>query len=129
MVEFAFDKDSVHQGVAFLQALPKKSLGLIASTRAKKKSDQTKADMLVRLQSYARKGKLTVPGQMNYLTMEDGCQLMEFKAGNLRLPFYETTCKDAQIARITHGFFKASERAPLKELRKGHAIAKEDRKR
>lgn len=83
--------------------------------------------MLIVLQTYAATGKLIVPRQLNELGTREGRRLREFKAGNLRLPFYEAECQGALIARITHGFIKAGVKAPPKEISIGHGIAAKDR--
>lgn len=131
-IEFAFDRNGEHQGVSFLERVKRTGrVGLLARSRSQRRTVSTTdlTDMFVRLQSYAIKGRLVVPHQMNDLGKRDGQQLWEFKAGDLRLPFYETNCGPTGLARITHGFVKSGKKTPRKELDLSHGIIREDRKR
>lgn len=131
-IEFAFDREGGHLGTAFLNGLTNRAKqGLIARSKGKMASvpNSTKAEMMVILQSYAENGRLIIPRQLNELGTRDGQDLFEFKAGNLRLPFYKSDCGTTKLARITHGFVKRGKKTPRKELDLGFAIINEDRKR
>lgn len=113
-IEAAFDGDGGSPSRDFLLSL----------NRKKKTQDQL-VDILMRLEDFASTGTLKVPRELNHLKDE----LWEIKAGKVRLPFYYTDPETCGHIRVTHGFLKASQKTPLKEMDRGCAIIREDKKR
>jgi phage-related protein len=114
-IEAALDKDGVGQAGAFLDEL---------AAGSDRQRDLV-SDMLIRLETFARTGKLIVPRELNYLRGD----LWEVKAGTLRLPFYYRKEASCGQVRLTHGFVKRSERTPRREMDRGEAIIREDQQR
>lgn len=83
------------------------------------------ADILVRIETFARTGTLIVPRELNFLSGD----LWEIKAGTVRLPFYYRKEAPCGQVRITHGFVKKSVKTPRREIDLGLAIIREDTKK
>lgn len=83
------------------------------------------ADILVRVETFARTGTLVVPRELNHLSGD----LWEIKAGTVRLPFYYRKQQTCGQVRVTHGFLKRTPKTPRKEIDLGLAILREDMKR
>ncbi len=100
------------------------SRDFLVSLNRKKKAQEQLIDILMRLEDFASTGTLAVPRELNHLKDE----LWEIKAGNVRLPFYYNKLGTCGRIRVTHGFLKASQKTPLKEIDRGLAIIREDSK-
>ncbi|MER6782625.1 MULTISPECIES: type II toxin-antitoxin system RelE/ParE family toxin [unclassified Streptomyces] len=94
--------------------------GLLTSGKAK--DEERLASILVRFESFARRGTLEIPRELNEL--QDG--LWEFKAGTDRVPFFYLAESESNALRATHGFIKRQLRTPRKEINWAKRIRKED---
>ena len=112
MIEAAWDREGEAQGVIFIDELLKQR-------RRQSELD----DLVARLRSFGRSGSLSVPRELNQLTDD----IWEIKVGVLRLPFFFTECSfGGSAARVTHGFQKATQHAPRKEIYRADAIRRTD---
>lgn len=114
-IEAGLDRDGVGQAGLFLDSLE------AGSARQR----DLLAGMLIRLEVYARTGKLIIPRELNHLRGE----LYEIKSGTLRLPFYRRLDQPCGQIRLTHGFTKRGEKTPMREIDRGEAIIREDGRR
>lgn len=114
-VELALDRDG--------NALAEEFLNRLAGG---KDADRDRfADILVRVETFARTGSLIVPRELNHLNGD----LWEIKAGTVRLPFYYRKEEACGQVRVTHGFVKKTSKTPRKEIDLGLAVVREDTKR
>ena len=93
----------------------------LESSKSKKNLNRL-ADIAVRFEEYSLHGTLEVPRELNQLTPI----ISEIKAGDVRLPFYETNTCHSRVARLTHGFVKRQQRTPRKEIHKAEWVYRED---
>lgn len=114
-IEAALDREGSPAAGEYLDSL----------SRGRGKGRDLVADMLIRMEQFARTGELIVPKQLNHLRAE----LWELKAGTLRLPFYYRRGAACGQVRLTHGFTKRGEKTPIREIDRGLAIMREDSKR
>lgn len=112
-IEAAFDRAGQAPAVGFFDDL----------LRAKR-TRPFAGDAAQRLEDFARAGRLEVPRELNRLHDE----LWEIKAQRVRLPLYYATADCADV-RVTHGFLKNSQKTPRREIDRGLAIIREDKKR
>ncbi|WP_078853184.1 type II toxin-antitoxin system RelE/ParE family toxin [Streptomyces sp. NRRL S-1824] len=103
------------------QCLADDYLAALETSRRAKDQDRL-ADILIVLESYAHRGKLEVPRELNRLT-ED---IQELKAGDARLPFFDVINSDAGAVRLTHGFNKKQQRTPRREIDRAKWVKRED---
>ncbi len=82
------------------------------------------AEIAMVLDEYARLGRLRIPLEMNHLQG----RLWEFKIGDTRLPFYETsdTAHSSIVARLAFGFTKREQKTPPRRIRRGLWVISQD---
>lgn len=115
-VEGAFDREGASPAIAFIEEL---------RTSESRDERDIAATLAVRFRELAATGILRIPMQLNDL----GHGISELKAGDVRIPFYESICGGKRTARLTHGFRKRGQKTPPREIRIATAIREEDRKR
>lgn len=114
MIEAARTTEGRFEADEFISDLEKK---------AKRRGNmQRLAEIAVRLEDFAERGKLRVPMQLNHLRGD----IWEIKAGDVRLPFFYCSHFSGKTVRLTHGFLKNSQKAPRKHIDKAGWVMKED---
>ncbi|MFD8112235.1 type II toxin-antitoxin system RelE/ParE family toxin [Streptomyces microflavus] len=103
------------------QCLADDYLAGLESSKSTKDQDRL-ADILIVLETYAHKGHLEIPRELNRLT-ED---IQELKAGDARLPFFDVTNSNSGAVRLTHGFNKRQQRTPRREINRAKWVKRED---
>lgn len=84
------------------------------------------SDLLMRFEDYCKTGTLKIPRELNML--DEAAGLKEIKVPSARVSFYESHT-EARTSRCTHGFYKKTERTPMREIDKGLAIMRADMSR
>jgi len=113
-VEAAWDQNHEAQAIVF-----QKELG---QGRARARNERRLADLAIRLEDYCQTGTLRIPRQLNQLNDV----IWEFKAGDVRLPFFEVPNSTTGSVRATHGFIKQSEKTPRHHINRAVGIRRED---
>ncbi|MDH6577570.1 hypothetical protein [Kitasatospora sp. MAP5-34] len=91
--------------------------------RSKSRRDLDRlADIAIVFESFARRGTLEVPRELNEL----GDGLREIKVGKHRFPFFHLEGSPAGAVRLTHGFLKGTWPTPRGELDKAKWVRRKD---
>jgi phage-related protein len=92
--------------------------------RSRKSKDRDRvATIAILMEEYADNETLEVPRELNDL--RDG--IRELKPGDVRLPFFEVEGTRSGAIRLTHGFFKGTQKAPLGEIHRALWVRKQDK--
>jgi phage-related protein len=81
------------------------------------------AEIHVRLDDFARFGRLRVPTQLRELV----AGLWEIKAHDTRLPFFYADGFADEVVRLTSGFVKRSQKTPRRQIHRAVSIMTQDR--
>ena len=113
-IEACWNRDDEPEAFHYLAALKRSR---------SKKSRERYADLVHRLDFFARTGTLKRPRELNTLSES----IDEIKTRYDRLPFYRLTAQ--RIIRVTHGFTKQTQKTPMGKIDKAHAIMAIDKRK